>query len=142
MNVTKLWIPLAALVLALASPGQAQEQDEPAPAPAQLSKGDGMLIHIAGVGGDLPTYREIVDSQGNIDLPFLGPLAAEGKSLSALEAEIAAAYANAKLGPSPTVTITYVTHFDPPPDRSRLVRIQDPRQPVPAPVEESAAPAP
>lgn len=72
MNVKKAWIPFAALVLALASPGRAQEQDEPAPAPAQLSKGDGMLIHIAGVGGDLPTYREIVDSQGNIDLPFLG----------------------------------------------------------------------
>lgn len=133
----RIWLAIVGLGLALAFPSGAQD----AP-PTELHKGDALLIHIEGVGGGLPAYREIVDSAGNIDLPFLGPLAADGKSLATLEAEISTAYTAAQLGDSPVVQITYITHFDPPPERSRLVRIQDPRQPATIAVEDPTAPAP
>ncbi|HAL92454.1 MAG TPA: hypothetical protein DCM68_05450 [Verrucomicrobia bacterium] len=109
----------------------------PSSPPAALSKGDALLVRIEGIGGGLPEYREIVDSDGNIEVPFLGFLSADGKSIAALEAEMAAAYAKARLSSNAVVQVTYVTHFVPPPDRANLVRIEDPRRPVPA----SQAPA-
>ena len=97
-----------------------------------LLKGDAILVRIDGVGGGLPEYREIVDSQGNVEVPFLGLMAAAGKIPAALETEMAAAYATAGLSANASVRITLVTHFEPPPDREKLVRIQDPRRPAPA----------
>lgn len=95
-----------------------------------LKKGDALLVRIEGFGGRLPEYREIVDSAGNIEVPFLGFLSADGKSIPALEAEMAAAYAKARLSSNAAVQVTYVTNFVPPPDRANLVRIEDPRRPV------------
>ena len=97
-----------------------------------LLKGDAILVRIDGVGGGLPEYREIVDSQGHVEVPFLGLMAAEGKIPGALATEMAAAYATAGLSAGASVRITLITHFDPPPDREKLVRIQDPRIPAPA----------
>lgn len=108
------------------------EEGAAAAVPASLNKGDALLIRIEGMGGGLPEYREIVDSDGNIDLPFLGFHLAEGKSIPSLEAEMAAAYVEANLATTASVRITYATHFEPPPDRANLVRAQDPRRPVPA----------
>ena len=97
-----------------------------------LCKGDALLIHIEGIGGGLPAYREIVDSDGNIKLPFLQLMAAAGKAIPALEADMAAAYAAAGLATNAVVHITFITHFEPPPARANLVRIENPRRPVPA----------
>ena len=118
----------AAFVLAAA----AAQPPPPPPAPATLSPGDAIFVRISGVGGGLPEYREIVDSDGRIELPYLGLLPAAGKSISVLETEMAAAYAEARLGTAPVVSITYVWHFDPAPDRANLNRAEDPRRPVPA----------
>jgi protein involved in polysaccharide export with SLBB domain len=115
----------------LAGSGSAQPPPPP-PAPATLSPGDAIFVRISGVGGGLPEYREIVDRDGQIELPYLGLLAAAGKSIPALETEMAAAYAEARLGTAPVVRITYVWHFDPAPDRANLNRAEDPRRPVPA----------
>ena len=106
---------------------------EPAPAPVPLRKGDALLVRIEGLGGGLPEYREIVDRDGNIEVPFLGFLSADGKLPAAIEAEMAASYAEARLGTTAVVRITLVTHFDPPPERAVLIRSEDPRRPVPAP---------
>lgn len=119
------------LLLCSAIRPAAAEDPHPAPPPA-LSKGDALFIRIEGIGGGLPEYREIVDSNGQIELPFLGFHVAEGKSIPALEAEMAAAYASANLSTTSSVRVTYATHFDPPPARSNLVRVQDPRRPAPA----------
>ncbi|MGD9780761.1 MAG: polysaccharide biosynthesis/export family protein [Kiritimatiellia bacterium] len=120
----------AALLLLSAPFAAAQEAKTNAPAP--LLKGDAILVRIDGIGGGLPEYREIVDSQGNVEVPFLGLISAAGKTPAALETEMAAAYATANLSANASVRITLVTHFEPPPDRSKLVRIQDPRRPAPA----------
>lgn len=100
-------------------------------APPALRKGDALLVRIEGLGGGLPEYREIVDSDGRVELPFIGFHAAEGKTLPELAAEMAAAYAAAGLASNASVQITFATHFDPPPQRSVLIRAQDPRRPVP-----------
>lgn len=118
------------LLAATALPLRAAAAEPPAPAP--LRKGDALLVRIDGVGGGLPEYRDIVDSDGKIEMPFLGLLTAEGKTLAAVEAEISAAYATARLTTNAAARISLITHFEPPPDRSNLVRIQDPRRPVPA----------
>lgn len=97
-----------------------------------LRKGDALLIRIEGIGRGLPAYREIVDSDGNIKLPFLHLLTAAGQEIPALEAEMAAAYAASGLATNAAVEVTFITHFEPPPDRANLVRIENPRQPVPA----------
>lgn len=97
-----------------------------------LRKGDALLIRIEGLGHGLPAYREIVDSDGNIKLPFLHLLPAAGKEIPALETEMAAAYAAAGLATNAGVEVTFITHFEPPPNRANLVRIENPRQPVPA----------
>ena len=107
---------------------------------APLRKGDALLVRIEGLGGGLPEYREIVDRDGNIEVPFLGFLSADGKTPAAVEAEMAASYAEARLGTTAVVRITLVTHFDPPPERSVLIRSEDPRRPVPAPTAPPAAP--
>ena len=123
-----------------AAPGFVQaEEGTAADVPAAaLRKGDALLVRIEGLGGGLPEYREIIDSAGRIELPFIGFFAADGKTAAALEAEMAGAYANARLATNATVHITFVTHFEPPPERATLIRVQDPRRPAPAP----AAPAP
>ena len=108
--------------------------------PESLRRGDALLIRIEGIGGGLPEYREIVDSNGQIELPFLGFHIAEGKSIPALEAEMAAAYSTANLSTTASVRVTYATHFEPPPARSTLVRVQDPRRPAPATNAFPAAP--
>lgn len=107
-------------------------QDAPTNAPAVLRKGDAILVRIENLGGGLPEYREIVDRDGQIELPFLGMLAADGKTPAAVAAEMAAAYAAAHLATNAAVHLTFVTHFDPPPERATLVRSQDPRRPAPA----------
>ena len=123
---------LCALLSLCAAPRFAPAEEGAAAAvPASLTKGDALLIRIEGLGGGLPEYREIVDSDGNVELPFLGFHLAEGKSIPSLEAEMAAAYAAASLATTASVRITYAAHFDPPPDRANLVRSQDPRRPTP-----------
>ena len=126
-----------ALFAAAGLAGAALADEDPNAVP--LRKGDALLVRIEGLGGGLPEYREIVDSDGQIELPFLGFLAAEGKLPATVAAEMAAAYSNAGLSASCSARITYVQHFEPPPSRANLVRAQDPRQPVPAP---AAPPAP
>ena len=108
--------------------------------PESLRRGDALFIRIEGIGGGLPEYREIVDSNGQIELPFLGFHVAEGKSIPALEAEMAAAYSTANIATSASVRINYAAHFEPPPARSTLVRVQDPRRPAPATNAFPAAP--
>lgn len=129
MNRFCLW---TALFLGLGSPAFAADF----PADAPLRKGDALLIRIEGVGGGIPEYREIVDSDGNVEMPFLGFLAAVDKRPTELAAEMAQAYAPIATGV--VVHVTFVTHFEPPPARQTLVRSEDPRRPVPAP----GAPAP
>ena len=121
----------AAFLLCVGSSPVAAEDPQPAP-PAALSKGDAIFVRIEGIGGGLPEYREIVDSDGRIELPFLGFHSAEGKSIPVLEAEMSAAYSNARLATNAAVHVTYAAHFEPPPARSNLVRVQDPRRPAPA----------
>lgn len=104
----------------------------PAQTPETLRKGDALLIRIDRVGGGIPEYREIVDSDGQIEMPFLGFLAAESQTIAAVETQMAASYATARLSTNAAVHISYITHFEPPPPRANLVRIQDPRRPVPA----------
>ena len=122
--VVLLGIPLAAL--------RAQD-DTTRPPDAPLRPGDALLVRIDNVGGRLPAYREIIDRDGAIELPFLGMMAANRKTIPALQEEMAAAYDQARLASNATVTITYITHFDPPPDRATLVRAAPLRIPVPAP---------
>ena len=57
----------------------------PAQTPETLRKGDALLIRIDRVGGGIPEYREIVDSDGQIEMPFLGFLAAESQTIAAVE---------------------------------------------------------
>ena len=45
---------------------------------------------------------------------------------------MAAAYAQAGLATNAAVHVTFAAHFEPPPARSNLVRVQDPRRPAPA----------
>ena len=129
----------AALCFCSIPHGACAEDSPPAP-PSVLSKGDALFVRIEGIGGGLPEYREIIDSDGRIELPFLGFHAAEGKSIPGLEAEMAAAYAKAGLATNSSVRVTYATHFEPPPARSTLVRVQDPRRPAPATNAFPAAP--
>ncbi len=119
-------IPLALLLALLPLPAFPAD-------PAPLRKGDALLVRIDHLGGGMPEYREIVDSDGHIEIPFLGLLSADGKTPDAVAAEMAAAYAKARLSTNAAVHITFITHFEPPPPRSSLVRVQDPRRPVPAP---------
>jgi len=107
--------------------------DETTTNAAPLQKGDALLVRIENMGGGLPEYREIVDSDGNIEMPFLGFLAATGKLPADLSAEMAAAYAKANLSTNATVYITFVTHFDPPPARQTLIRSEATHRPGPAP---------
>ena len=115
---------LFALLLGLAA-AQAQP-------PETLRKGDALLIRIDRVGGGIPEYREIVDSDGQIEMPFLGFLAVESQTIAAVETQMATSYDDARLSSNAAVHISSVTHFEPPPPRANLVRIQDPRRPVPA----------
>jgi protein involved in polysaccharide export with SLBB domain len=112
----------------------AQPDPQEVPSNAPLRKGDALLVHIEGIGNNsLPAYREVVDSAGHIELPFLSQIVAENKTPTALADEMAAAYAHAGIAEQARVTITYITHFDPAPNRSNLVRLQDPRRPAPLP---------
>ena len=125
-------IVLCAGLLLCAAPRGARAEDPPASPPASLRKGDALFVRIEGIGGGLPEYREVVDSDGRIELPFLGFHAAEGKSIAVLETEMATAYAQAGLATQASVHVSYAAHFEPPPARSNLVRVQDPRRPAPA----------
>ena len=117
------------LLTALSLLGAATAQDQ---LPTTLRKGDAMVIRIDRVGGGIPEFRDIVDSDGQIEMPFIGFLSVENQTIASVEAEMASAYATARLATNAAVHITYITHFEPPPPRSNLVRIQDPRRPVPA----------
>lgn len=123
-------LPALLLVLGIFAGSACAADDEAAPAP--LRPGDALLVRIEGLGGGLPAYREIVDSDGRIELPFLDMIAAAGKTPAAVAAEMAAAYAQAGIATQAVVHIEYVTHFDPPPARATLHRAEDPRRPVPA----------
>jgi len=129
----RLVLFLAAVVLGAGGFARADEPADAA-APAVLRSGDALLVRIDHLGGGLPEYREVVDCDGNVELPFVGFLPAAGKSPDALAAEMAAAYATAGLATNAVVHVAYVRHFEPAPDRAKLVRAQDPRQPVPAAV--------
>ena len=124
---------LVAALLAGPAPLRAEEPGAVLP----LRKGDALLVRIEGLGGGLPEYREIVDSDGQIELPFLGMVAAAGKTPAAVADGMATAYAEARLATQAVVRIELVTHFEPPPARATLNRAVDPRRPVPA-----VAPAP
>ncbi len=131
MKKTSLLI-LSLLLWSCALPKWAGADDEFTPSPyAPISKGDAMLIRIENVGGGIPEYREIVDSDGDIKLPFLGMMSAVGKTKANLATEIAEAYLTARLSTNTAVQLRIVNHFDPPPDRDTLVRTQDPRRPTP-----------
>lgn len=127
-----------ALVALLGMPCAAlrAQDDTTRPPDTPLHPGDALFVRIDNVGGRLPAYREIIDRDGDIELPFLGMMAADGKTIAALQEKMAAAYAQARLASNATVTITYITHFDPPPDRATLVRAPPLRIPVPAPPRE------
>ena len=125
-------VALCAGLLLCAAPRLARAEDPPSAPPATLRKGDALFVRIEGIGGGLPEYREIVDSDGRVELPFLGFHSAESKSISVLEGEMAAAYAKAGLATNASVHVTPAAHFEPPPARSNLVRVQDPRRPAPA----------
>ena len=62
------------------------------------------------------------------------------QDLAAVEAEMAAAYVQAGLTTQATVHLTYAAHFEPPPARANLVRVQDPRRRAPATNAIPAAP--
>ena len=130
---------LLTAVLLLTFSLSAAAQNDP-PAPETLRPGDALFVRIDRLGGHLPAYREIVDSDGDIELPFLGMMAAAGKSIPALEADMAAAYATARLASNAAVQIRFITHFDPAPDRATLVRAESPRIPVPAPLPPAPEP--
>ena len=136
----RLVLFLAAVVLGAGGFARADEPADAA-APAVLRPGDALLVRIDHLGGGLPEYREVVDCDGNVELPFVGFLPAAGKSPDALAAEMAAAYATAGLATNAVVHVEYVRHFEPAPDRAKLVRAQDPRQPVPAAAAPAGAPA-
>lgn len=125
---TRLLFCALLLLGATAGPALAGEAEPAAP----LRKGDAILVDIGSLGGGLPAYREIIDSQGNIELPYLGFISADGKTPAALEADMVEAYATARLSTNAAVHITFITHFEPPPARETLVRVQDPRRPAPA----------
>ena len=108
---------LLTAVLLLTFSLSAAAQNDP-PAPDILRPGDALFVRIDRLGGHLPAYREIVDSDGDIELPVLGMMAA--------------AYATARLASNAAIRLTFITHFEPPPDREALVRVQDPRRPAPA----------
>ena len=127
-----LFATCCAAIFFCAVPREACAADSPPAPPSALSKGDALFVRIEGIGGGLPEYREIVDSDGRIELPFLGFHAAEGKSIPILEAEMAAAYAQAGLATNASVRVTFAAHFEPPPARTNLVRVQDPRRPAAA----------
>ena len=134
---------LALLGAALFAGPAAAQPPPPPPAPETLRPGDALYVSIAGVGGGLPEYREVVDRDGQIELPYLGLITAAGQSIPALEAAMAAAYAEARLGTNPAVRISYVWHFEPAPNRADLNRAEDPRRPVPvAGPPPAPAPAP
>jgi len=125
-------IPMVLGICIASTSLRAEDEIQPNPL-TPLSKGDAMLIRIENVGGGIPEYREIVDSDGNIKLPFLELLSAVGKTKANLAREIAEAYLVANLSTNTAVQLKVVTHFEPPPDRKTLVRTQDPRRPVSIP---------
>jgi protein involved in polysaccharide export with SLBB domain len=131
----RLPLALAALLgLAFAANLRAQL---PAQAPPDvLAPGDAMVVRIDNLGGrGLPAYREIVDSEGRIELPYLGMIDAAGKSLPALQEAMAAAYAAARIADEAVVHLTYVARFSPAPARDDLVRAHPARRPAPIPPE-------
>lgn len=127
MKKALLFLILASLLWGGSSAAQNPNRNPLAP----LSKGDGLVIQIEHVGGSIPKYREVIDSDGNIKLPFLGLLSAVGKTTKRLSEEMAEAYATARLSTNASIQITVITSFSPPPDRETLVRGNDPRKPVP-----------
>ena len=132
----------AALLLGAALAAGAAEPPPPAAEPpAPLRPGAAQLGRLDGFGGKLPAYREVVDRAGQIELPYLGMVDAAGKSIPAVEAEMAAAYAHARLSTDAVVRLTFIAHFSPAPERSELVRAHETRRPVPA-AEAFPLPAP
>lgn len=124
------WMPIAVLGLLVFRSAAAQDLSA-TPKEPLLQKGDGMLVQIEQVGGHIPSYREIVDSDGHIQLPFLGLMPAAGKTVSDLTREMEEAYAAAGLSTNAEVTLQVITHFDPPPEREKLVRSSSSRRPMP-----------
>ncbi len=123
-------LTIGAALLALAAGAAAQSTPIADPA-APLAKGDAVLISVEGVGQHgIPAFREIVDSDGNILLPFIGLLSATGQTPEALGDAIAAQYVEAQLASDARATVTPVLHFEPAPPRSSLVRSASPRRPV------------
>ncbi len=128
MNRTIGLLLMTLLLFGAAGPRASAENDSPPD--HRLELGDALLIQIENVGGGLPAYREIVDSDGQIEVPYLGMLHAAGKSLATLQSDIATAYADSRLATDAAVHIRLVTHFEPPPNRETLIRSTPPRRPV------------
>jgi len=128
MMKRRLTILATFLAMALGAVAQSTPIADPT---APLSNGDALLIAVEGVGQHgIPAFREIVDSDGNILLPFIGLLPATGQTPEALGAAIAAQYVEAQLATDARATVTPVLHFDPAPPRSSLVRSASPLRPV------------
>jgi len=112
-------VNLRAAALALGAAlfaGGTPAQPPPAPPPpATLSPGDALLVRIQGMGGGIPEYREVVDSEGCIEIPFVGFLTAAGRTPADVADGMRTAYAAAGLASNAEIRLTYVTHFDPPP---------------------------
>lgn len=101
---------------------------------APLTPGDAIVVEVEGVGQTgIPPFREIVDSDGNILLPFAGMLRATGLTPQQLADDIASRYAESGLASPGAVaaTVEPVMHFDPPPERALLRRAASPLRPVP-----------
>lgn len=73
-----------------------------------LRKGDQLEVRIGGVSMEdvqLISGIYVVDDQGNVNLPHIGPIRAEGLSQSQLQAQIESAYVTKGIYARPTITI-------------------------------------
>lgn len=76
---------------------------------AELRVGDALDLRISGVPGDdvaqiSATYT--VDNEGNINLPYIGKMKAQGVTAGALQTMIQSAYVQQKIFTNPTIIIT------------------------------------
>ncbi len=107
---------------------------------AVLRKGDALMVKLVGIANNpMPEYREIVDSDGCIELPYLNRyLSVEGLSRNEAASQMADAYRTAGISSNVTVQLTPIFHFEQAPERSSLVRAHGLRVPVPVEVEFNA----
>jgi len=76
---------------------------------ARISKGDNLLISIKGVPTDEQTTingNYPVSSSGQIHLPYISPISANGLSADTLARRVEAAYKSAQIYTTPNISIT------------------------------------